>query len=176
MKMLVVSDGASMYMRSDLFGSLPDGREWMGFDLSVLPGMETPAPAEMDAKSELAMLEAATGGVRKLGEEVVRGVPTTRYSGEIDNVERAEELREEGAEKIASQLEHGSPIAVEAWIDREGLIRRMRILQTQMGEGGEQSIDIRMDLFDFGIEPQIEPPAAGEVFDITDIAEREIRG
>lgn len=175
-EMDLVGDGLELYMRSSLFGSLPDGREWMGLDLSVIPTGDTPLPANLDAKGELAILEAATGDVQKLGEEEVRGVPTVRYRGEIDNAARAEQLREEGAGKLASQIEAGSPLRVEAWIDGDGLVRRMRLVRSNpRAEGdGSSTTDMRVDFFDFGIEPKIDVPEPNEVFDMTSIARREL--
>lgn len=106
----LVGDGLELYLRSNLFGALPDRAEWMGLDLSVIPTGETPLPASVDARGELAMLEAVNGDVEELGREQVRGVPTTRYRGEIESAERGELLREEGAEELASQIEAGSPV------------------------------------------------------------------
>ena len=176
-EMHVVTDGTTMYMRSSMFGSLPDGREWMALDFSSF-GLEldTPLPANVDAKGELALLEAATGDVQKLGKEDVRGVPTTRYRGTVDASENAEQLREEGEEDLASQIEKGSPLRIEAWIDSDGLVRRMRLVKSEPREGGEGSmtIDMRMDFFDFGIAPEIDVPDSSEVFDATAIARESV--
>ena len=118
MKVEAVTDETVMYMRSSQFGSLPDGSEWMGLDLSFGEELDTPLPADVDAKGELALLEAVTGKVQKLGKEDVRGVPTTHYRGTVGVSENAERLREEGAEDLASYIEEkGSPLKVEAWID-----------------------------------------------------------
>ena len=96
--------------------------------------MDTPLPANGDAKGELELLEAVTGDVQKLGKEDVRGVPTTRYRGTIGVSEHAEELREEGAEDRASYVEKmGTPLQVEAWIDADGLVRRMRFVKSREG-------------------------------------------
>lgn len=151
-EMEMVNEGLVMYVRSSAFGSLPDGAEWAMFDLaSVEDGSDAPLPAEADAMGELELLEEATGGVEKLGKEDVRGVPTTRYRGMAE---------EEGK----------TPMQIEAWIDAGGLVRRMRMLQEQPGEGDEapKTVDMTMDFFDFGATPEIDVPASDEVFDMTD--------
>lgn len=171
-EMRVVTDGTAMYMRSSMFGSLPGGHKWMGLDLSSFgPGLDTPLPANVDAKGELELLEEVTGDVQKLGKENVRGVPTMHYRGTIDASENAERLRED----LASLAEGGSPPQIEAWIDAEGLVRRMRFVQSQPEEGGKGSltIDLRMDFFDFGFVPEIDVPESSEVFDATALAQEE---
>jgi hypothetical protein len=175
-EMEVVGDGTVMYMRSSLFGSLPGGHEWMALDLSF-GELDTPLPANGDPQGELELLEAATGGVRKLGREDVRGVPTTRYRGTVGVSERAAQLRDEGAEDLASYIEEeGTPLRLEAWIDADGLVRRMRFLKSQPREGGDGSmtIDMRMDFFDFGIDPEIDVPESSEVFDATSLAQDQL--
>lgn len=177
MEMEVVTDGTVMYMRSSKFGSLPGGSEWMALDLSLGEDPDTPLPASVDAKGELALLEAVTGKVQKLGKEDVRGVPTTHYRGTIGVSENAEHLREEGAEDLASRIEEkGSPLQIEAWIDANGLVRRMRFVQSRPPEkgGGPTTMDMRMDFFDFGIDPEIDVPESSEVFDATALTRKKL--
>lgn len=165
-EMRVITDGTVMYMSSSMFGSLPGGREWMALDLSFGEEPETPLPTNGDPKGELELLEGATGDAQKLGKEDVRGVPTTRYR-----------LREEGAEDPTSHTEeNGTPLRVEAWIDADGLVRRMRLVKSQPREGGEEAttIDMQMDFFDFGTVPEIDVPEPSEVFDATALAQDEV--
>lgn len=176
-KVEYVQDGTKMYMRSSRFGTLPEGRDWMGLDLSFGEGPDSSLPAGADAKGELELLERATGGVEKVGKENVRGVSTTRYRGTVSPSESAKRWREEGAEKSASFVEkRGVPLRVEAWIDAKGLVRRTRIMQLKPQEGakGPTSMDMRIDFFDFGFEPEIEVPDSSEVFDATSLAEEQL--
>jgi hypothetical protein len=176
-KLEAVQDKAHMYMRSSSFGTLPDGREWMGIDFSFGDELETPVPGGSDAKGELELLEKVTGGVARVGSEKVRGVMTTRYRGRISVADNAKRLRELGADTMASDVEKvGAPVQVEAWIDGKGLVRRMGIAQTKPGEEGEgpTTVHMRMDFFDFGYEPEIEIPDSGEVFDATSVTQEQI--
>jgi len=157
MKMEAISDGTTMYMHSSQFGSLPDGAKWMTLDFSHGDDdQETPVPASVDAKGELAFLEAVSDDVQKLGKTNVRGIETTHYRGSMDPADGK-----------------GSPFDVEAWIDAEGLMRRMRIVHSEPSDKGDgtTTIDMRMDFFDFGLEPEIEVPDSSEVFDATAMAE-----
>lgn len=176
-KMEAVQDKLHVYMRSSSFGTLPEGREWMGLDLSFGDEVETPVPGGSDAKGELELLEKASGGVDKVSREKVRGVMTTRYRGRISVADNAKRLRELGADTMASDIEKvGSPVHIEAWIDSKGLVRRMAVAQIKPGEEGKgpTTVDMRIDFFDFGYEPEIEVPDSAEVFDATSLAQEQI--
>jgi hypothetical protein len=176
-KFETVQDGTKVYMRSSRFGTLPEGREWLGIDIALGDELDTSPPASVDAKGELGLLEQVTGRVRKVGKEDVRGVSTTRYRTEISVSEGAERLREEGAEDTASLVEEeGAPMQVEVWIDAKELVRRMRLVQSKPGEDGEgpTTTDVLIDFFDFGLEPEIDLPDSDEVFDVTSQVEEEL--
>ncbi|HEX5592102.1 MAG TPA: hypothetical protein VFX35_02000 [Solirubrobacterales bacterium] len=178
-KIELVQDGTQAYMRSTSFGTLPDGKEWMGIDYSLGDELDTSVPANGDVMGELALLEMVTGGVEKVGTEKVRGVPTTRYRGRVSVAENAKRLREMGGEETAALVEQeGTPLQVEAWIDAKGLIRRMRIVQSRPEEEGEGMIttDMTIDFTDFGLEPEIEVPDSSEVFDTTSLVQEQIDG
>lgn len=176
-KMEAVQDKLHVYMRSSMFGTLPEGHEWMGLDLSFGDEIETPVPGGSDAKGELELLEKVSGGVDKVGREEVRGVMTTRYRGRISVADNAKRLRGLGADTMASDVEEvGSPVQIEAWIDSKGLVRRMAVAQTKPGEEDKPptTVDMRIDFFDFGYEPEIEVPDSGEVFDATSVTQEQI--
>lgn len=173
-QMRTVTDGLVMYMSWEAFG-LADGKEWMKLDLSLGGDPELPFPSSGDPQEELQLLRE-TIGARKLGKEEVRGVPTTRYRGEVDPAEQAERLRDEGQEGLAAATEtEDNPLVVEVWIDAEGLIRRMRYLRSR-DVGGDQPevMDMRIDFFDFGITPEIDVPEEDEVLDATPLLRAEI--
>lgn len=175
-KMQVISDGTTVYMRSSQFDPLPKGREWIALDVAFGEELNVFA-ANGDAKSELQLLEAVSDGIQKLGEEDVRGAPTTRYRGTVGVSEQVEWLRKAGAEKLASYVEkEGSPMQVEAWIDGDDLVRRMAFVQSQPGDKGEgpTTVSMRMDFFDFGLEPEIDVPDSSDVFDATELVQEDL--
>jgi hypothetical protein len=170
-----MQDGTVVYMRSSKFGTLPEGREWMGLDFALGEDLDTSVPTGSDAHGELELLEKAGGAVEKVGKENVRGVPTTRYRSRLGVAESAKRLREAGAEDTPAIVEkHASPLQLEAWIDGKGLVRRMRVFQLRPAPGEEKTIDMRTDFFDFGFEPEIELPDSDEVFDATSLAKEEL--
>jgi hypothetical protein len=177
-KMQGVFDGTVMYVRLGQLGPLPDGAEWMALDFSSFGLEEDELPSNGDAMGELELLEAATGGVRKLGREDVRGVPTTRYRGTVGVAEQTEQLQEKGVDEDLSAYvqKNGTPLLIEAWIDADGLVRRMRYLKTDPARDGNgpTTMDMRVDFLNFGDVPEIEVPDSSEVFDGTGLAKSEI--
>jgi hypothetical protein len=176
-KIELVQDGTQAYMRSSSFGTLPDGKEWMGIDYSLGDELDVSAPTNGDVTGELALLELASGDVEKLGKEKVRGVSTTRYRASISVAENAKRLREMGGQEAAELIEkEGAPLQVEAWIDAKELVRRMRLILSKPGEEVEGPIttDITIDFFDFGFEPEIDVPDSDEVFDTTSLVQERL--
>lgn len=153
-EMQYVGDGASLFMSSPLFGSLPGGRKWMGLDFSSGEDPAAALPANGDAQQGLKLLEGVDD-VKKVGREDVRSVPTTRYRGTLGTSGRR------------------APLGVEVWIDANERVRRMRLVSSkpQTGGKGSTTIDMRMDFFDFGDVPEINVPRSSEVFDATALAE-----
>jgi hypothetical protein len=178
-KMRGVVDGTVMYIQLGKLGSLPGGAKWMSLDFSSFgPEKDSSLPSNGDAMGELELLEAATGGVKKVGTEDVRGVPTTRYRGTVGVAEQAKHLRDEGVEEgfTSYAKENGTPLQIEAWIDTEGLVRRMKYVKTDPAKDGKgpTTMDMRVDFLKFGSVPEIEVPDSSEVFDGTDLAKSEI--
>lgn len=175
MEMRTITDGLVMYMSSEIFGSLPGGKEWMKLDLSFGGDPELPFPSGGDPQEELQLLQEAIGA-RKLGKEEVRGVPTTRYRGTVDPSEHAKRLREQDLDDLAAATEEDeTPLTVEVWIDADSLIRRMRYLRSaHEGDGKPETVDMRVDFFDFGISPEIDVPEESEVFDATAMVQAEL--
>jgi hypothetical protein len=168
-----------MYMRSATFGELPGGAEWMKLDLSEQVGSQMQT---MDPREQLKMLRSSKD-FEEVGSERVRGVPTTHYKATVDQGDEVDRLRDEGEDAAADFLEKVieandgvETVDVEAWVARDKTIRRMKMeIPFSLGAapaGG--SMVMTMDLYDFGIEPDIELPSDDEVFDATNIAREEV--
>jgi hypothetical protein len=55
----------------------------------------------------------------------------------------------------------------EVFIDRQGVVRRMRMTSTSVADGKTVTTEMRMDFSDFGIEPNVLIPDESRVYDIT---------
>jgi hypothetical protein len=84
--------------------------------------------------------------VETLGSEEIRGVTATHYRAHLDKAKLGTDGNSDGA------------VVVDAWIDEQGLPRRIRI-----PFGGETDSGFVIDLFDFGVPVDVEAPPADEV-------------
>jgi hypothetical protein len=164
-----------VYWRSLALGQLPGGAQWMKVDLSEFVDAQAQS---FDPRDQLEMLRSSED-FERLGSEPVRGVPATRYRATIDYRAEVERLRDEGQDTAAEALEKYIALEggvdtepVEAWVARDKTIRRLRFeMPSSMGvwPKGTTAL-VNVELYDFGIEPQIELPAGRTVFDGTEIA------
>jgi hypothetical protein len=175
-----VGDGTSMYMRgSGISDELPDGKEWLQLQPLLGHSEGEAMVGGGDADSTLQMLQTVDGGAQPIGREKVRGVATKHYRTTIDLDAYADLLRDEGKDEIAELYEKvatlmSEPVTAEAWIDAKGIVRRSRSVMTLPAAPGEptMTMDMQMDLFDFGARPAIELPDSSQVFDATPFVEK----
>jgi hypothetical protein len=158
------------YLRYPQFADkLPEGKEWI--KLSEFPGQkDLSTPGAGSPTDSLGMLRA-NGTVKRLGGATIGHVQTTRYRVTMTAPEIEEALRSQGKDELAEQLESSAaqmtgPSHSEVFIDQGGMLRRMRITTTVVAEGKAVTTEIRADLFDFGIHPQIQVPDDSQVLDL----------
>jgi hypothetical protein len=176
-----VSDGTTVYMRgTGISDELPSGKEWVAMQPFLGHSEQEAMVGGGDVDSTLQMFTAVDGSVREMGREKVRGVPTRRYRTSVSLNGYAELLRDEGKDELADHYEKlatlmPEPVIGEAWIDDEEIVRRSRVIMDLPGESGqpEMTMDMRMDLFDFGARPQIQLPDPSQAFDATPYLEEQ---
>lgn len=179
MTMEMVGDGTSMYVHMDgPLGQVPGGKEWIKVDPFGGLSEEELMVGNGDAESSLQML-SVTGGVQKLGREKVRGVATRRYRATVDLAGLGELLREEGKDEMADQFDEYVALApaapvVEVSIDGKGIVRRFRMVMEipPTSDQPAMTMDMRMELFGFGADPQIELPDSSRVFDAASLEDQ----
>jgi hypothetical protein len=162
-----VSDSEYNYEKSNtLAAALPPGKEWVRTAKDAKG--EDP---EVDFDESISML-SKSGSVHAVGRQSVDGTMTRRYRGEIELAKVVGLLREEGKDEVAEAyeaIEGKTPtgISAEVWIDSRDLPRRMRFVMPVPSSDGQPPVtmDIRMDLFDFGVQPDIQLPDPGSVVD-----------
>ena len=167
------------YLRSLAFGPLPGGAQWLKIDHTEYVDAQMQS---FDPRDQLEMLRS-TDDFRRVGGERVRGVPTTRYRATIDYRDEIERLRDEGQDTAAETLEKeiaandgADTEPVEVWVAHDKTIRRFRMwmpFSYDMWPKGT-TILATLELYDFGIEPEIELPVESQAFDITEIAREEL--
>lgn len=157
---------------------LPGGNSWMRIDLREA-GQELGIDLEelmqvqqSDPTQALQYLRGASDDFEEVGQEEVRGVETTHYRGTIDLRKAAEQLPEDARESFerATELIGTNKLPFDVWIDGDGMARRMKYEQPLPSGGGETgTMALTMELFDFGVEVDVEPPPDDEVIDIQEL-------
>jgi hypothetical protein len=182
MAVKVVGDERTLYIRSgEIAESLPPGRGWIGLQPWLGHTESTALAGNGNTGGTLEMLRAVDDDVESLGEEEVRGVVTERYSGSVDLKRYAELLRGEGKGALARQMEATAKLMpggndVEVWIDARGMVRKTRMVMTMPTAEGRPALtmDMRIELFDFGIDPKVRLPNRNRVFDATPLTRAEL--
>jgi hypothetical protein len=168
-----------VYMRypAGFLPALREGKPWVKLDLEKL-GQEAGLDlsqfmqaGQADPTQGLQYLKGAED-IRALGDEEVRGVQTTHYTGVVDLRALAEEdpTLEESVDQLIAQT-GVTRIPVEVWIDEDGLVRRLK--QTMQGTASGQGIPMDLmtttELYDFGADVNVEEPPANQIVDFQDV-------
>lgn len=181
----VLLDGNIVYLK--LGAALPGlgQRPWVRIDLATLTdgqgdGIEALRQLRAnDPRAVINELRGATGDAEKLGTESVRGAETTRYRTTVDLDKAAADspasVRADLAE-VARQL-GTSELAMEAWLDDEGRIRRLQysIDLAELDEEapakgtGTGTVVATLELFDFGTEVAVVLPPEDQTTDLAQL-------
>ena len=171
----VIIDGKVFYMRFPLLSELVGkGRPWLKMDLEQLAEQSGADLGQLDQLSQLDPSQALTylrgaGEFSEVGDEDVRGVPTTRYEGTIDLRAAVDEAPADQRKQLEQLLEGSgvSELPAEAWIDGDGYLRKLTLDFSALAEA---PFSMAMELFDFGGPVELDLPSDDEVTDITELA------
>jgi hypothetical protein len=156
---ILINDDEVEYEGGDsIAGDLPPGKSWVRTEDGA--GEEA-----SDFSFDESMEMLSTSGTKLIGRESINGKMTRHYRGEITISELIKYLRKKGKEAKADayqRIRGSTPtqILAEGWIDDQNLLRRMRMVMPAPGDPGEPpiTVDMRMDFFAFGSEPDIQLP------------------
>jgi hypothetical protein len=173
--------GEEVFLRSPLFELFTgDPSTWVrvdlaataeeaGLDASALVGEQT-GPAAL-----VAQLEGASDEIEELGTDEVRDVSTTHMRVTVDTGAAIEQADPSIREQLRSYAEAtGLPetYPMELWIDDDGLVRRIRTVLDVDGPGGEAdgvTQQTTLELFDFGVSLDLEPPLPEQTVDLAEL-------
>jgi hypothetical protein len=183
----MIFDDFVVYMKFPFLSEQQGGlKEWLRFDIRELgkeQGFDLGQLSQLnqnDPSQELQYLRAASEDVEELGKEEVRGVETTHYRMTIDLRKVVDQAPEEQREQLRAQIDQIveqsgiQMVPTEVWIDDEGLARRMQLTYEGMrlAPGQEGDMTMTMELFDFGVEVDVQPPPANNVTDLQDLLQQ----
>jgi hypothetical protein len=180
---LGVYDGGTIYEHIPQLARLAGGKQWFKIDLNQIgklvgvSGLGNLAQAQQsDPTTGLNYLRGVSGPITIVGREVVRGVPTTHYRATADlnkAVANAPADQRATVQQIGQAL-GVTTVPVEAWIDEQGRVRRLhqtidyskaKVPNVPAGSL-PQSIDITVELFDFGVPVSVTVPPPSQVQDL----------
>lgn len=154
--MRIIVDGASVYLQVPMLQHARGVDGWLSLssrDLGSVGGSLGMSANLFDPSKMLEVLRGVAADLQVVGPEVVRGVAATHVRAVID----------------AAAPPAG---AVDVWIDREGLVRRIQMvahgLPASVTTGGADQI-VTVDLFDYGSPVEITVPAASETTPFSDL-------
>jgi hypothetical protein len=177
-------NGTTVYVKLPpaIATKLPGGRPWMKVDLakaSGVPGFSSLAnnPVSSEPSQFLSYLRATSGHVTKQGTAVVNGIQTTHYHATI-NLNRVPDAlpsaSRKGAKQAVSSIEQLTglkQLPVDAWIDGNNLIRRMRLTFAEsLAPSVKLNIGMTMDFLKYGPQPATVFPSADQVTDASSLA------
>jgi hypothetical protein len=175
----MVTDGTIIYMQLPNAEALGVSTPWVKMDTETMPGMGGLGQLQQtgnDPTKSMEMLQGVSDDITEVGEEEIRGEPTTHYTATIDMDKALEQVPEESRSFIQQQIDllGTSTLPVDVWIDEEGRLRRQRmdIDTTGMAAGSPDApaqISTTIDMYDFGAEVDTEPPPADQVTDFADV-------
>ncbi len=137
----IVTAGDTTYVKTDGLGRLlTSGRTiatpWISIAGGAGTGRSTsvvPFVGTGGARSLLSTLRGVGGQVREAGTDTIDGVAVTHYAGTIDPA--AATAADPTAGGALAQLGTG-PIPVEAWVDADGIVRRLELQPDLAGASG----------------------------------------
>jgi hypothetical protein len=169
-----------IYMRSPLFAAALHGKRWMKLDMARLEranGIDLNALTSTGSSDPTAMLqtlENESDSLRNLGAATVRGVPTVHYRAVIDldkaarNAPAALRAAVQKSDARLVAMLGTSRMPMDVWIGADRLVRRVayRMSIPVAATGGTMTMDMRLDIFDFGVPVHVTAPPARQVADL----------
>ncbi|NGO10012.1 hypothetical protein G5C60_20995 [Streptomyces sp. HC44] len=160
----------------DRFAAQSGGKHWIKYayedlaDLAGGSGAYLKDQMQNTTPNQSVKLLLASGDVRKVGEEEVRGVNTTHYSGTVDVADlagRNSNLSEDQLADMKRQLEQAgiTTETVDIWVNDDDLL----VKKVEKGELASGSMSSTAYYSGYGVEVSAEEPPAGDTADFRDL-------
>ncbi|MFI8926567.1 hypothetical protein ACIG3E_02620 [Streptomyces sp. NPDC053474] len=164
----------------DRFAAQADGKHWVKYAYDDLERVGGGSGAYMkDAMQnstphQSVKMLLASGDVKKVGEEKVRGVNTTHYSGTVDVAELAEKSSGLSASQLSDmkrQLEQAGVTTetVDIWVNDENLL----VKKVEKGQMKTGELAATAYYSDYGTAVSAKEPPAADTADFKDLVNRQ---
>ncbi|WP_329614455.1 hypothetical protein OG244_15840 [Streptomyces brevispora] len=164
----------------DAFAKQAGGKHWISYgyeDLAALSGASGELMREQlqnttPDRGVKALL--ASGDVKKVGQEDIRGVATTHYSGTVDVAELTAKNSELDAAQLAAfkkQLKDSGITTekVDIWVDGNDLL----VKKTERGRMTTGELNSTMFYSDYGTKVSVERPPASDTIDFSEFLQQQ---
>lgn len=180
----MVLDGSALYMRLPFLEGA-GLKPWVEIDLRAIAeeeGLDLPSLQQLgqaDPALTFAYLRAASDNTQEVGQEDVRGVETTHYRLTVELARVAEQVPAEQREQMRAAVQALieatglETVPVDAWIDGDGLIRRMDLdyEDVEVAPGKKGSMSMSMELYDYGVDVDVSLPPSDQVMSFQELLE-----
>jgi hypothetical protein len=165
---------------SDRFAARADGKHWIKYEYTALADLAGGSGAYLKDQmqgttpNQSVKFLLASGDVKKVGGERVRGAKTTHYSGTVDVTELAGGDSNLGRDQLADlkrQLEQAGITTekVDIWVDDDDLL----VKKTEKAETATGIISSTAYYSDYGIPVSAHRPPAADTADFRDLVDEQ---
>jgi hypothetical protein len=166
---------------ANLAGHVPGNKPWLAIDLNSLATSasgstlsQLQSTGQTDPSDLLAYLKGISAdGAHRIGSATIRGVKTTEYAVSVDSAKALASARavDRKALKAAMKQLGASTIPMKVWVDSSQLVRQLSFSvgspASSSNQGSAASVNVTMQLYDFGTAVNVTAPPKSEQFDLT---------
>ncbi|MFE5997955.1 hypothetical protein ACFQ6C_13855 [Streptomyces sp. NPDC056454] len=163
----------------DAFAATVGGKHWIRYAYKDLAELGGPAGDVLKEQVQNSTPDQgvrallASGDLRKAGQEDVRGVPATRYSGTVDVAELTGRNSALDAGQLAALKEQLSAAGVttqtvDIWVGEDDLL----VKKTERGQSAAGAFNSTVFYSDYGTDVSVQKPPAADTADFKEILEQ----
>jgi hypothetical protein len=171
--------GLTFYMDSGGIpglGQVTHGKRWLKMDMTRTLGslgLGSLSTTSSDPSQFVDYLRAVSADTKKVGTDTIRGVSATHYHAIVDlgkYPNLVPQSQRASAKQGISTLESAlgtHTMAMDVWIDGQKLVRRLQFGYPECVNNQKLSLNMTMDLYDYGPQPSTQVPPDSQAYDLT---------
>ncbi|MGW5865905.1 hypothetical protein ACWFRJ_27410 [Streptomyces sp. NPDC055239] len=176
------------YLKSGFYANMGDkfasraggGKHWLEYDYDALAAMSGDAgdafkdQMQNATPNQSVKVLLASGDVKRVGEENVRGTRTTHYSGTVDVEDFSRKNSDLDAEQMAELKKQFKQVGmstqtIDIWVNDDDLL----VKKTEKGETDDGDISQTAFYSDYGTSVSVEKPPAGDTVSFKDLMKQQ---
>ncbi|GAA1669952.1 hypothetical protein [Streptomyces yatensis] len=173
-------DAMFLNMGDEFAAQAGGGKHWVKYDYDVLAQKAGPSGAflkdqmQNNNPSRSVELLLATGKVKSVGSESVKGVKATHYTGTVKVSEiakmQSKELSQSDLDALQKQLETSGmdTETIDLWVDDQNLLVKKR----EQAQSNSGSYDSTVYYSDYGTAVTVEEPTSSDTVDFQDMLQQ----